>query len=173
MSPIERFPIARGTVLALSVSVASLLLLTPTVPAHAETSRRADEVCNSKVDNRSADGKVSAVWQTCVKTSGWAHGTLSMECWGGTVFWSRTKCTVLGSFEISKDGDVIKSGDFAGSSDEYGYLTLSQRFTYSCQGSGNYTFTIRNAHAGFYHTQEGHPTNTVQLPERSVSNQGC
>jgi hypothetical protein len=89
-----------------------------------------------------------------------------MVCWGGTVLWTTKQCTAEGDYEVSKDGQVVKSGHFGATSDGLGYLTLAQGFTYTCQGPGHYTFTIRNAKVYI----DG---NQINLPEKSASSQGC
>jgi hypothetical protein len=143
--------------------------LAPAVPAHAAATVRA-EACSGKTDSRSSDNKASADWKICLQASSWTHGTLSMHCWGGAVFWSRTTCGVSGGFDISKDGHVVKRGSFSGSSDTEGAVVIAQPFTFTCQGPGNYTFTIHR-HARV--TGFGSASREVYLPEKSVSSQGC
>jgi hypothetical protein len=166
MSLIVRSSIACAAAVVLSSGVTSLFLASATPPAHAGTAKHSDEVCSSKSDTRSSDGKVSAVWSVCIKAGGWSHGTLSMVCWGGTVLWTTKACFVEGDYDVSKDGQVIKNGYFSEASDGVGYLTGAQTFTYNCQGPGRYTFTIRNAKVYIDGKQ-------VNLPEKSASSQGC
>ncbi|WAU82620.1 hypothetical protein O1Q96_24530 [Streptomyces sp. Qhu-G9] len=138
------------------VVLSGLLGFTAGSPA---TAKAVDPNC-AVVDGYS-DGRYSHVGGTmCITGTGWKHGELDVTCTVKTIGWQNApKCSVLGRFAVLKDGKPLPkyAADpfcrpgrpcqpgrlFAGSSST-ATISLANTFTFSCEGTGNYTFRLTN-----------------------------
>lgn len=138
-------------------------------PALAVAKKGPKETCSVSTDSRGS-GK-SVVWSLCLKTSGHKHGSFETGCWGGTILWSRQKCSVHGRYKLHKDGKLIKAAYFGGSGDPDGQLLLADRFTFSCDGPGKYTFSVTDLD---FTVGGGLSRGSFKVPAGgSISRQGC